>query len=417
MPPRFEPPEGWVCQSFCFALDLTNDQRASVNRHFGARRYARNWAVATMKAGLTAYHDTGFETPAPSLARLRKRWNEEKDTVCVNAVTGEPWWTEVSKEAFSDGINGAVDGYWRWQKSGAGTLAGRRVGFPRFKKKGRDTDRCTFTTGAIRVEPDHRHLTLPRIGLVRTHENTRRIERLIRAHRARVLAITLRSRGTRIMASVKVVVLRPQQPGVTRPDSVVGVDVGVRRLATVASPKGVIARVENPKALEGALGDLRRLQRQRARRTPGSRHYRETTARISCLHARVADVRRTAIHRLTTHLAKTHGTVVVEALDAAGMLQQKGLPGARARRRGLSDAALGEHRRQLRYKCAWYGSVLVEKDRFFPSSKTCSDCDAINDIGWSEHWECGQCHAYHQRDDNATVVLAREGDLGGVAPR
>jgi len=97
------------------------------------------------------------------------------------------------------------------------------------------------------------------------------------------------------------------------------------------------------------------------------------------------------------------------------MLRQKGLPGARARRRGLSDAALGEHRRQLRYKCAWYGSVLVEKDRFFPSSKTCSDCDAINDIGWSEHWKCGQCHAYHQRDDNAAVVLAREGDLGGVA--
>jgi putative transposase len=291
IPIRFEPPEGWVYQSFCFALDLTDDQRASVNRQFGARRYARNWAVATMKADLSDYLATGAETPPPSLARLRKRWNEEKDSICVNAVTGEPWWREVSKEAFSDGINGAVDGYWRWQKSGAGTLAGHRVGFPRFKKKGRDTDRCTFTTGAMRVEPDHRHLTLPRIGLVRTHENTRRIERLIRDGRARVLSITLRRRGTRIMASVKVVVLRPQQPGVTRPDSVVGVDVGVRRLATVASPKAVIARVENPKALPCALGDLRRLQRQRARRTPGSRRYRETTTRISGLHARVADVR------------------------------------------------------------------------------------------------------------------------------
>jgi putative transposase len=415
MLPRFVTPEGWVFQAFCFALDLTDEQRASVNRHFGARRYACNWAVATMKADIATYHASGAETPAPSLPGLRKRWNVEKDSICVNAATGEPWWREVSKETFSDGIKGAVDGYWQWQKSRAGNLSGKRVGFPRFKKKGRDSDRCTFTTGAMRVEPDHRHLTLPRIGLVRTHENTRKIERLIRSGRARILSITLRRRGSRIIASVKVVVRRPQQPGVTRPDSVVGVDVGVRMLATVATPDAVIVRVENPKALNSALGQLRRLNRQRARRTPGSRQYRDTTIRISRLHARVANIRQTAIHRLTANLAKTHGLIVVEGLDAAGMLRQKGLTGARARRRGLSDAALGEHRRQLRYKCAWYGSVLVEVDRFYPSSKTCSACGNINVIGWSEHFECRQCHARHQRDENAAVNLARQGDLGGVA--
>src|SRR6202790_2735433 len=87
---------------------------------------------------------------------------------------------------------GAVDAYWNWQQSRAGTRAGKRVGFPRFKRKGRDADRVCFTTGAMRVEPDRRHLTLPVIGTVRTHENTRRIERLIRSDRARVLAISVR---------------------------------------------------------------------------------------------------------------------------------------------------------------------------------------------------------------------------------
>jgi putative transposase len=77
------------------------------------------------------------------------------------------------------------------------------------------------------------------------------------------------------------------------------------------------------------------------------------------------------LHVLTTRLAKTHGRVVVEGLDAAGMLRQKGLPGARARRRGLSDAALGTLRRHLSYKAGWYGSQLVVADRWFPSSKTC----------------------------------------------
>ena len=105
-----------------------------------------------------------------------------------------------------------MDGYWNWQTSRAGKRAGKRVGFPRFKRKGRDADRLSFTAGSMGVEPDRRHLTLPVVGTVRTRENTRRIERLIRAGRARVLAISLRRNGTRLDASVRVLVQRPQQP-------------------------------------------------------------------------------------------------------------------------------------------------------------------------------------------------------------
>ena len=106
-------------------------------------------------------------------------------------------------------------------------------------------------------------------------------------------------------------------------------------------------------------------------------------------------------------MIETHGEIVIEGLDAAGMLAQKGLPGARARRRGLSDSALGETRRQLAYKTAWYGSRLVIADRWYPSSKTCHKCHHVQDIGWAEHWACGQCGTRHQRDDNAAVNLAR----------
>jgi putative transposase len=104
---------------------------------------------------------------------------------------------------------------------------------------------------------------------------------------------------------------------------------------------------------------------------------------------------------------KTHGEIVVEGLDAAGMLRQKGLAGARARRRGLSDSALGETRRQLGYKTGWYGSRLVIADRFYPSSKTCHVCGRVQDIGWAGHWTCTGCGTAHQRDDNAAVNLAR----------
>jgi putative transposase len=349
---------------------------------------------------------------------LRKRWNAVKAAECVDTKTGEVWWPQVSKEAFADGIAGAVDAYWNWQKSRAGTRRGRRVGFPWFKKKGRDRDRVTFTTGAIRIEPDRRHVTLPRIGTVRTHENTRRLERLIAKGRARILAATVSRQGIRLVVAFRVLAARPQQPRVVRPHSVVGVDVGVRVLATVGALDGIILeRIPNPRALDAALEQVRHLGRECSRRAIGSRGYRQTQDRLTRLHRRVADIRAHHIHNLTTRLVKTHGTIVVEGLDAAGMLGQKGLTGARARRRGLSDSALAEPRRQLGYKSGWYGSRLVEADRWYPSSRTCHQCQHRQDIGWAGHWTCGGCGARHQRDDNASINLARyETTTSAVGP-
>jgi putative transposase len=342
---RFTIPDGWTVQAFQFALDCTAEQEACLRRQFGGRRYARNWAVRILKEDITRYRETGEETEAPSLAGLRKRWNQVKDTECVDAGTGEVWWPQISKEAFGDGIKAAVDAYWNWQSSRAGTRQGRRVGFPRFAKKGRDRDRVTFTTGAIRVEPDRRHVTLPGVGTVRVHENTRRLQRLISKCRARILAATVSRRGTRLVVAFRVLIQRPIQPRVTMPGSRVGVDVGTRVLATVAnSGSEVIERVPNPRPLETALRQLRHLSRERSRRTQDSRRYRQTQRKITQLQRRVANIRSHHIHALTTRLAKTHGEIVVEGLDAAGMLRQKGLAGARARRRGLSDSALGETR-------------------------------------------------------------------------
>jgi putative transposase len=405
---RFAIPDGWTVQAFQFALDCTPEQAACVRRQFGGRRYARNWAVRTLKEDITRYRETGEETGVPSLARLRKRWNRVKDAECVDVETGEVWWPQISKEAFADGIKAAVEAYWNWQSSRAGTRQGRRVGFPRFAKKGRDRDRVTFTTGAIRVEPDRRHVTLPRVGTVRVHENTRRLQRLIGKGRARILAATVSRRGARLVAAFRVLVQRPIQPRVTMHGSRVGVDVGVRALATVASSGGeVIERVPNLRPLETALRELRHLSRERSRRTRDSRRCRETQQKITRLQRRVANIRSHHIHALTTRLAKTHGEIVVEGLDAAGMLRQKGLTGARARRRGLSDSALGETRRQLAYKTAWYGSHLVVADRWYPSSKTCHACGHVQKIGWNEHWTCTGCGTRHQRDDNAAINLAR----------
>jgi hypothetical protein len=121
---RFEIPDGWRVQAFQFALDCTPEQAACVRRQFRGRRYGRNWAVRTLKEDLTRYRETGEGTGAPSLAGLRKRWNQVKDAECVDADIGQVWWPQISKEAFADGIKAAVDAYWSWQTSWPGVGPG-----------------------------------------------------------------------------------------------------------------------------------------------------------------------------------------------------------------------------------------------------------------------------------------------------
>lgn len=206
---------------------------------------------------------------------------------------------------------------------------------------------------------------------------------------------------------------RPRTPA--RPGSIVGVDVdvGVRRLATVATPDGgVLEVVANPRALDCHLAELRHACRARSRRQPGSIRYLEANRRITRLHRQIADTRGDAISKLTTYLAKTHGTVVVETLNAAGMLAQKGLPGARSRRRKLSDAGLGQIRRQLRYKQAWYRCRLVEADRWYPSSQICSGCGHQAAIGWAEQWQCPACGCATTSTSAATVSLTSKTMIG-----
>jgi putative transposase len=126
---------------------------------------------------------------------------------------------------------------------------------------------------------------------------------------------------------------------------------------------------------------------------------------VGRLHGGIADLRRDALHQLT-HWATTHLVeVTVEDLNVAGMLA------SRLVARRLSDAALAELRRQLTYKARWYGAVLHEADRWYPSSKTCSACAEVNhDLEQGDvSWTCPnpKCGAVHDRDHNAAVNLAR----------
>ncbi len=378
-----------VLQAYRFALDPSPRAERALASHVGARRFAFNWGLALVKERLSA-RQRGEEVEVPwTLPELRRQWNRAKDTVA-------PWWRENSKEAYSSGLAGLADALRNWSESKKGRRKGRRVGFPRFRKKGHGRESVCFTTGAIRVDGKS-HVVLPRIGRVRTHEPTTALLEKMEAGEARVLRATVSREGGRWFVSFTCEVERragrPRFPG-----AAVGVDAGLRHLAVLSTGE----RVENPRPLRKELRKLARLNRELVRRIPGSRNREETRRRLARLHARIARIRRDALHKLTTRLARTYGTVVVERLNVAGMLRNRCLAFS------VADASLAEVRRQLAYKTAWYGSRLVEAGRFWPSSKTCSCCGAVRERLplWERVFRCEACGLVLDRDENAARNLA-----------
>ena len=213
-----------------------------------------------------------------------------------------------------------------WAASRRGQRAGPTVGFPRFKSA-RTPKAVRFTTGVIRIEADRRHVTLPRLGAVRTHESTRKLARRIEAGSARILSATVRQDSAgRWHCALQTLVEAKTRPAHARRSvhPVVGVDVGVKAdsLLVVATPEGTeVDRVLAPKSLSTAQSRLRTLQRRAARqhgthdpqtrtRQPPSKRWRVTQARIGRTHAHAAAVRHDVLHKATTALAQQHDVVV-----------------------------------------------------------------------------------------------------------
>ncbi|MFI1731736.1 IS607 family element RNA-guided endonuclease TnpB [Streptomyces acidicola] len=414
-------------QAYRFALDPNAAQEQALRSHCGAARAAYNWAVSWVtdswwqrKAEATyGIGEEGLTQWRPwSLPALRKEFNRVKTTDPRFA----DWWQENSKEAYNTGLANAAAAFDNYAKSKQGKRKGCRVGMPRPKSKRRARPACRFTTGTIRVEPDGRHLTLPRLGTIRTHEPTFKLLTRIQAGTARILSATVRHERGRWFVSFQVEAVR-EITRVSRPDTAAGIDLGIKHLAVLADSTGEIHYEPNPKHLDSALKLLRFHSRRVSRRQgpdrrtgqKPSKRWEKANRERNKLHHRVANLRTDALHKLTTRVRAEYGTVVVEDLNVAGILRNRRL----ARR--VADAGLGEIRRQLTYKGRRNACPTIVADRWYPSSKTCSNCGAVK-AKLPLHvrlFTCDACGLVLDRDENAArnlVALATAVTTGtGVA--
>jgi putative transposase len=357
-------------------LDLNNTQRTNCARHAGAARYAFNWGLARKLEARQA------GKPAPSAIDLHRELNLLKSSELS-------WMYTVSKCAPQEALRDLDQAFAHFFRRVKAKKAGQplKVGFPRFKSKKNGLGRFRLT-GAIHVF--EKAIQLPRLGRLRLKERG-----YLPVSGAHLLSATVSEKAGHWFVSLQVEVEIPEVAVVEKP--VAGVDLGIHRMAQVSDG----GYFENPRALKSALTKLKRAQRVVSRRQKGSANRKKALRQLAKIHSRVANLRKEALHQATTWLAKTKSAIMLENLNVSGMLKNHHLAQA------IADVGLYEFRRQLVYKGAWYGCQISFADRFYPSTKRCSQCGQVKPVmSLGERvFRCEGCGLVIDRDLNAAINL------------
>jgi putative transposase len=441
--------------TFRYTLHPTSSQAAMLARHAGASRFAYNQCLRLVTDALSAQRqDPSVRVPWSGFDLLNA-FNAWKTSDAAGRLlvadpdgtltiqVGLTWRRAVCAQVFEEAAVDLGRGLAAW--AGARPSDGRRrVGFPRFKRKGRCPDSFRLRNkprggrASIRVgQGGPRSVTLPVLGTLRVREDTRALRRLLRTPthlvsdagagsdesapgqsdgedgaggpRARLLFATITRRAHRWVIALTIAApelhsarRHPPRPAEDR-GGWVGLDRGLHHLVVAAdatrTPLGVWAP---PRAHARNLGKLRRASRVVARRQPGSARRARAARSLARVHLHVAEQRRWWLHQVSSHLVQTHDRLVLETLATANLLGNHTLA------RAISDAGWAQLARQLTYKQAWRAGQVRLAPRWLASSKTCSACGhrKPNLSLAARTYVCDECGLVCDRDLNAAANLA-----------
>jgi putative transposase len=342
-------------------LELNNKQTTLANKHAGVARYAYNWGKSVCDLAIQN------KEHRPSAIDLHKKFVAEEKSI-------KPWLYEVSKCSPQQGLRNLDESYKRIFK-----VKGSR--FPRFKKKGQHDS--FYLEGTIKTSGNK--IKVPIFGWLKCSEVLPECQ---------IKNIVISKTTNQWFIAFKI----PFEPQITNKiNGAVGVDLGIKTLAVLSDGKVFDA----VKPYKRNKRKLKILQRKLSKKQKGSQNRKKAILKVTKLHYRIANIRKDATHKLTTYLSKNHTECVIEDLCVRGMSKNHKLASA------ILDGGFSEFRRQLEYKCQWYGSTLTVVDRFYPSSKTCSGCGNIkSDLKLSDRsYVCENCGLVIDRDLNAAINL------------
>jgi len=347
-------------------LKCNNKQATYFAKASGVARKAYNW-------GLEAWEKEYQAGGQPSEAALRRQLNSIKKEKF-------PYMLEVTKNAPQMAIIQLGQAF--------KNFFAKRAEYPKFRKKWQD-DRFTLTNDQFAVN-DCR-IRIPRLGWVGMRESLR--------FQGKIVSATISRRANKWFVSITIEI--PAESIKTANDNqvAVGIDLGITHFATLSSGE----KIAGPTPHKALLNRVKRLSRSLSRKTKGSNNRHKAKLKLARLHARIANIRQDATHQLTTRLTENYSHIGIEDLNIKGMMKNRCLS------RSIADMNFYEFRRQMEYKAKMRNKKLVIADRWFASSKLCSNpqCGFKNaGLQLSDRqWICSQCGVSHDRDWNSAINL------------
>ena len=354
----------------------TREQEQRLLNTAGAARYAYNWGLATWKDMYAAWMED-HSKEKPSALKLSKLWT----------ATKPEWARETAFCAQQNSIHylgEAFQNLWR----GIGK-------YPTFHKKGRKE---SFTINNDKATLEGTYIKLPCIGKVKLAETLRfdgRISRYTVSHYAGQWQVSVN------------VDLPDVLPTCTNPTSVIGIDVGLSHVAVASD--GTIC--DAPESLKKLDAKLKKAQKVIDRKQKGSNNRAKALLKKQRIQNKINNIRKDVTHKFTSAITKSHGIVVTEDLHIQEMKDKAQF---KTLRRSFNSSMMGMILQQLQYKALEYHTV----DRFYPSTKKCSNCGAVKPhIDLSERvYKCEHCGAVIDRDLNAAINLKNAGPVRPEVP-
>lgn len=351
-----------IYRSHKIALELNQSQEEYFRKAAGCARFAYNWALEEWNR----QYEAGEK---PTAFKLDKLFNSIKKKHF-------PFVLEVSSAACQKSIINLGTAFDRYIK----LISGK----PIFKKKNSSDG---FSLDKRLTKINERTIYIPKLGLIRMRENLRLT--------GKIMNVTISKVANRWYASIAVEMDETQFNPTTSAE-VVGVDLGVKTLATLSTGEVY----HGPKSYRKSMKTLAKLQRRASKKKKGSKNRKKANDKVAKVHARIANVRKDYINKMTTNLVSRFRTIVIEDLNVKGMLKNHKLA------LSLGDSSFGEIRRQLEYKSQAASVMLIVADRWFPSSKTCSCCGTVKkNLSLSERTFNCECGFTLDRDLNAALNL------------
>jgi putative transposase len=356
---------------FRFRMEPNGAQREALSRMAGARRFVWNWALAQRKA---RYLETSKGLPAAELSNRLTALKQQPETAWLQAVD-----SQAMQQVLAD-LQRAYRNFFE-----------KRARFPRFKSRKRDQARFRIPQ---RVKVVDGRVYVPKVGLV----GIRQSQPVDGATKSATFKRDVT--GNWDVALVTEFTMPDTALPAADPARVVGVDLGLKDFAVLSDG----ARVPVPQFFRKAQRKLRKAQRVFSRREKASKRRLRAKRNVSLVHRKVANQRREFVHKFTSGLVEKYDGICIEDLSVKGLAKTK-------LAKSVLDAAFGETRRQLEYKAVWNRRHLAVVDRWYPSSKTCHVCGAINAALTlaDRSWTCVGCGIHLDRDRNASLNIKAEG--------